>query len=579
MIPGKRRLCKIGLLSALTGLLLLSGCQPQMPAPPPAPTEAMPTAAPATPTPTPAPAPVANLPQASDGLSWWNHTVFYEVFVRSFYDANGDGIGDFAGLIAKLDYLNDGNPATNTDLGVNGLWLMPIMPSPSYHGYDVTDYEQVNPEYGTLDDFRRLLSEAHRRGIRIIIDMPLNHTSIEHPWFITAQQPGSPRADWYLWSNERPNYGGPWGQNVWHALGDRFYYGIFWEGMPDLNFRNEQVVAEMERIGAFWLRDVGVDGFRLDAARYILESGQEQVSTPETHAWWQRYAAAMKQIEPEALLVGEVWASTKEVAAYVKNDELDLTFEFDLARNMVEAARNRFGLSVGTTQNFAWNSYPPQQFATFLTNHDQNRVMSALVGNAGKARLAAALLLTAPGVPFIYYGEEIGMVGVKPDEQIRTPMQWSAGPQTGFTTAPAAWIESSVQAPAYRAAVNVETQSAAPDSLLAWYRTLIHLRNEHTALRAGEFVRLDAGNNRLYAFLRASPQETLLVLINLAAEPVSDYGVTLEKSALSGAVQPLELLSGAPVAPLTLDAAGGFADYRPLPELASESLAVIRISQ
>jgi len=570
---GRARFWLIGLLLVIA--VGLSACQARTQAPTTTPPP--PTATPAPPTPTPAPlaaavAPVIGLPQGSDGLGWWNNTVFYEVFVRSFYDSNGDGIGDLNGLIARLDYLNDGDPATTNDLGVTGLWLMPIMVSPSYHGYDITNYYQVNPDYGTNDDFKRLMAEAHKRGIRVLIDMVLNHTSNEHPWFLEAQQPGSARENWYIWSTKRPPYLGPWGQNVWHKLGDRYYYGIFWEGMPDLNYRNPDVVAEMDKVSAFWLQEMGVDGFRLDAARYILEDEEKQASTPETHQWWKRYDAAVKAINPQALLVGEVWTATKEAAEYVKNGELDMNFEFDLAGAMVDAARNRFGASVGTIQNAVWKAYPPNQFAPFLTNHDQNRVMSVLGDDVAKARMAAALLLTAPGAPFLYYGEEIGMIGAKPDEQIRTPMQWTAGDNAGFSAA-RPWIGVK---PNY-AESNVETESAAADSLLAYYRTLIHLRSDHEALRVGDYTRLDPGNSRVYAFLRHSAQENILVLINLDDAAVSDYQLTLAPSALRGAPSPVDLLTKTALPAPALKDDGSFDAYRPLSELAPQTAYLIKL--
>lgn len=563
-----RKFLLLGLLFVM--LSGLSACQLQ--APPPTATPPSPTA---TPVPTPlgvAVAPVQGLPQGSAGLAWWNNTVFYEVFVRSFYDSNGDGIGDLNGLTARLDYLNDGDPATTTDLGVTGLWLMPIMPSTSYHGYDITDYYQVNPDYGSRDDFKRLLAEAHKRGIRIIIDMVLNHTSVEHPWFLEAQKPGSARENWYIWSNENPAYLGPWNQRVWHKLGNRYYYGIFWEGMPDLNYRNPDVVTEMDKVGAFWLQEMGADGFRLDAARYVLEDGAQQTSTPETHQWWKRYDTAMKAINPDALLVGEVGAATKEVAEYVKNGELDLNFEFDLAGSMLDAARNRFGAGLGTIQNAVWKAYPPNQFASFLANHDQNRVMSVLGDDTAKARMAAAVLLTAPGVPFLYYGEEIGMIGTKPDEQIRTPMQWTAAENAGFSTGKP-WI---AVKPNYDTS-NVETQNAAAASLLSYYRSLIHLRNDHEALRVGDYTQLSADNSRVYAFLRHSAHENILVLINLDAAPTADYKLSLTPGALSGTLNPVDLLTKTTLPAPSLNADGSFNDYRPLPELAPQTAYVIQL--
>jgi alpha-amylase len=280
--------------------LLLAGClAPAAPAPTstststlapsatPAPVTVTPVAATMTSVPTLAPAetrvaPVTGLPAGTDGKPWWNDAVFYEVFVRSFYDSNGDGIGDFNGLTAKLDYLNDGNPATTTDLGVTALWLMPIHPSPSYHGYDVTDYYDVNPQYGTLADFKRLLAEAHKRGIRVILDLVLNHTSLQHLWFVAAQDPQSPYRDWYLWSPTDPGWPGPWGEKVWYANGRSYYYAIFDKNMPDLNYTNPAVTAKLDDVARFWLAEVGVDGFRLDAAKHLIEAGQVQENTAST---------------------------------------------------------------------------------------------------------------------------------------------------------------------------------------------------------------------------------------------------------------------------------------------------------
>lgn len=228
-------------------------------------------------------------------LPWWRSAVVYEVFVRSFADSTsgplaGDGIGDLAGLVERLDYLNDGDPARVGDLGVTALWLMPIAESPSYHGYDAVDYRRVDEEYGTNEDFRRLVDEAHRRGIRVIVDLVLNHTSSDHPWFRDAWRPGSPWHDWYIWSEEPQTVRGPWGQEVWHATPwwqrgwRRFaaygYYGIFWSGMPDLDYRNPEVTAEARAISRFWLEQMGADGFRLDAIRHLIEDLPVQEDTP-----------------------------------------------------------------------------------------------------------------------------------------------------------------------------------------------------------------------------------------------------------------------------------------------------------
>jgi glycosidase len=515
---------------------------------------------------------ITGMPAGSDGFDWWNDTTFYEIFVRSFSDSDGDGIGDFDGLTAKLDYLNDGDPETTTDLGITGIWLMPIMESPSYHGYDVTDYFKVNPEYGTEEDFKRFLEEAHNRGIRVVIDMVLNHTSNDHPWFEDSETPGAEHDNWYVWSNEDPGFAGPWGQDVWHNAGDRYYYGIFWEGMPDLNYRNPEVTAQMYEASRYWLEDMGVDGFRLDAIRHLIEDGEVQENTPETHAWLQAYRDFLTEIEPEAMTVGEIWTTTDNVVPYVKDGEVDLAFEFDLAEAMVSAAKGETRGPVAGAQFKAWNAYPPGQYAPFLTNHDQERVMSQLGGDEGKARVAALLLLTSPGVPFIYYGEEIGMIGTKPDEQIRTPMQWTAEEDAGFTTGDP-WIKVKANYPE----VNVAAQRTDPDSLWNTYRSLVHLRNNHVALRTGDYTKVDVADSKVYAFLRSSPQETVLVLINLGSEPVSDYELNLAKGPLSGSVTAVEVLHGTAVTSPTITPEGGFKAYKPLDTLAPQTGYVIQL--
>ena len=211
---------------------------------------------------------------------WWDDAVFYEIFVRSFYDSDGDGIGDLRGIIEKLDYLNDGNPNTTNDLGVTGLWLMPIFPSPSYHGYDVTDYRDINPDYGTMADFRALVEAAHARGIKVIIDFVGNHTSDQHPWFQSSAA-NTAKRDWYLWNTFKPDYRGPWGQEVWHERNNNYYYGIFWGGMPDLNYNTPAVTNEIKDIVRYWYNDIGVDGFRIDAVKHWIE-GKPARNTPAT---------------------------------------------------------------------------------------------------------------------------------------------------------------------------------------------------------------------------------------------------------------------------------------------------------
>jgi alpha-amylase len=459
---------------------------------------------------------------------WWNDAVFYEIFVRSFYDSDGDGIGDFNGIIEKLDYLNDGDPQTDADLGITGIWLMPIFPSPSYHGYDVTDYYAVNPQYGSLEDFEKLLEEAHKRGIAVIIDLVLNHTSDQHPWFLEASQdPDSEYRDWYLWEDKKPNYIGPWGQTVWHPSGESYYYGLFTSFMPDLNYLNPDVTQEMNEVVRFWLENVGVDGFRLDAAKHLIENGKMQENTAATHSWYENFRPAYKNINPDALMIAEIFDSNASIVKAYTGDELDLAFHFGLADSFVYSALTGSGMPPQRELSKTTITLPEMGYATFLTNHDQDRVMSVLEGDTDKAKTAASLLLTSPGVPFLYYGEEVGMMGVKPDEDIRRPMQWSGEEGAGFTSGiPWRAPDSSYLSN------NVVGQNEDPDSLLNHYRSLIHFRQDHSALRVGYFYEVITRQIKLFACLRISDQESLLVVINTSSTPLADFELTVKDTGL-----------------------------------------------
>lgn len=445
--------------------------------------------------------------------------VFYEIFVRSFYDTNGDGIGDLNGVTEKLDYLQE--------LGVGGIWLMPVNASPSYHGYDVIDYYAVNPEYGTLDDLKRLLDEAHKRDIQVIMDLVVNHTSSEHPWFKEAlADPNSPYRKWYsianagdkLQSDNAASDGNPW-----HSYGNLRYLGIFWGGMPDLNFNEPAVRAEMIKIGQYWLEQ-GLDGFRLDAAKHIFGDFKSTISTPEVQAsnktWWQEFRKGMDEVNPEAYLIGEVWDSVSIIAPYF-DQALNSAFHFDLAGKLIGAAKSETDPDLAFSLGRAYGAYEKSSGgsfvdAPFLSNHDQNRVMSELAGNVDHAKMAAALLLTLPGTPYLYYGEEIGLQGVKPDEYIREPMLWysdSAGGE-GQTD----WIASRYNKD--NAAVSVEAQTGQDGSLLKHYRTLISWRNEEPALHDGSIgeFKLEPKNSKLSAYVRVTKSERVLVVHNLSGE-------------------------------------------------------------
>jgi glycosidase len=567
------------LIIALVWLTALAGCAIQPAAAPTAvpptvapptdtpPTDTPPTAVP-TPLPTPSPVPSPESPfptQGTDGAPWWNDTVFYQVFVRSFFDSDGDGVGDLNGLIEKLDYLNDGDPATTDDLGVTGLWLMPIMQSPSYHGYDVVDYYQVDDEYGTNEDFLRLVDEAHQRGMRVIVDMVFNHSSRQHPWFVESQNDASEKRDWYVWEIEDPNFRGPQNQVVWHRTPYGYFYGVFDSSIPDFNLTNQETTDQIYDITRFWLEDMGADGFRLDAIKHFIENGEQQEFTQATHEWFQAFYPFYKSINPDAFMVGEAWGPTQQVVKFI-GDEVDSAFEFDLAAATLSSARSGSNRALRQAMQITLDNYPLNQYATFLANHDQDRTLSQLDGKEEKAKVAATLLLTGPGTPFIYYGEEIGQQGIRrgnTDEPRRLPLQWDDTPNTaGFTTG-RPW---SAPFNDYTER-NIAAQSADPDSLLSLHRQLIRLRDEHPALRVGETAVVDPGAASVYALLRHHNGETLLVLANLSARPVDRYGLLLESSPLRGTLTAEDLLGAGPLTPPQVDAQGGFSDYRPVENL------------
>ncbi|MGZ9225851.1 MAG: alpha-amylase family glycosyl hydrolase, partial [Anaerolineales bacterium] len=427
--------------------------------------------------------------------------------------------------------------------------------SPSYHGYDVINYYAVNSEYGTMDDFRHLLEEAHSRDIHIIIDLVLNHTSSQHPWFQEANRElESKYRDYYIWSED--------GGNGWHQGQSGYYYAFFCDCMPDLNYLNPDVTTDILKVTDYWLNEVGVDGFRVDAAKHLIEDGEVRENTPATHEWYKGFYVAYKEQNPQAYAIGEVFGAGASIVKSYTGDQLDQIFNFEMSTGFVNSVNGGASSGVTSAIKFAQQDMPDFNFATFLTNHDQNRVMSVFNGDPGKAKAAATLLLTSPGTPFIYYGEEIGQQGQKPDEDIRLPMQWSAEANAGFTTG-LPW-----RAPAsdYQQ-VNVAAQVDDPNSLLNHYRELIRLRGEYQALSRGELALVETGNPGVYAVLRGAADQKIMVVVNLKGTPISDYRLSLNESLLSdGTLTPRTLFGTIDAIPVIVSG-GKFSEYKPVDEL------------
>jgi alpha-amylase len=505
------------------------------------------------------------VPTALPLLPWWKQAVFYEIFVRSFNDSNGDGIGDFNGITQKLDYLQN--------LGVTALWLMPIHPSPSYHGYDVINYFNVNPDYGSMEDFKHLLAEAHRRGMHVIIDLVLNHTSNQTPLFIDANNnTQSPYRDWYLWSDTDPGTSGLNGP-AWHAGKFGYYYGIFSDSMPDLNYTNPDVTAFLEKVVHFWLTNVDVDGFRLDAVKYLIEEGQKLENTHSTHLWLQDFYTSYKTEKKDAYTVGEVYGAGAFLAKTYTGNQLDQVFNFEMASGFVNSAAGEANSGINSAITFMLHDMPDGQFATFLTNHDQNRVMSVLNGNVNKAKIAAAMLLTAPGTPFIYYGEEIGMQGKKPDEDIRLPMQWSAHANAGFSTA-APWRAPAADYPQ----VNVAAESSDPTSLLNFYRELIAIRSQHSALQNGSLTLVSSENPGVYSILRKDASEKILVLVNLTRLAINNYNLYVKNAPVPDGLHTLSPIFGSGTFASVDVKNHAFASLKPVNELPPYSLYIYKLN-
>ena len=484
---------------------------------------------------------------------WYKNAVFYEVYVRAFYDSSSDGHGDFRGLTQKLDYLQD--------LGIDCLWLMPTYPSPlKDDGYDIADYCGIHPSYGTLDDFKSLLDAAHARNIRIIMDLVLNHTSDQHPWFQAARADrNSPYRDYYVWSDTDDKYRDAriifvdteksnW---TWDPVAGQFFWHRFYSSQPDLNYDNPAVQEEVLKIISFWL-DMGVDGFRADAVPYLFErEGTSCENLPETHTLLKRLRRFIDENYPGRILLCEANQWPREVRPYFgDDDEFHMAFHFPLMPRIFMSIRR------GDAEPIRWvleqtPSIPNNtQWCTFLRNHDEltlemvseeerqwmwheyapeprmrlnlgirRRLAPLLDNDRRKIELANSLLFTMPGSPIIYYGDEIGMgdnILLHDRNGVRTPMQWSIGFNAGFSDAKEIYAPVIDNSMFKLRAVNVETQHGDPNSLLQTMRRMIAARKTHLTLGCGNLVWLDCGTRSVAAYSRIFKEQRIVILNNLS---------------------------------------------------------------
>jgi len=502
---------------------------------------------------------------ANHPAPWWKGAVIYEVYPRSFKDSNGDGIGDLNGITSKLDYIKS--------LSVNAIWLTPIYPSPQVDfGYDIADFEKIDPKYGTLKDFDRLVAEAKKRNIHVIMDLVPNHTSDKHPWFIeSASSRNNPKRDWYIWANGKN--GGPpnnwqsvFGHSAWQydAKTGQYYYHKFYIQQPDLNWRNPSVQKAMYDVERFWIGR-GVDGFRIDSVTCIFKdpqlrdeavihdkSGKPVINAfgdvavtddrsnnlPEVH----RVLRQMRRIadsygERHAVLIGETWvgSATALRAMYgANNDELHLPMDLQVGFiDKLDVARFRKLI------NDAETGLGDNEPLFVLGNHDRPRLdrYNGGVYNADIARVLSTVILASRGTGMYYYGDEIGMVTTPPTRKEdvrdpvgvtgwpkekgrdgeRTPMQWTSGPNAGFSPA---GVKTWLPVPPNAKAINVAAEEGKPGTLLSWYRQLGALRKTNAALRGGEQVMLNTNDPHVLAWLRRTPKgEAVLFACNFTAEP------------------------------------------------------------
>ena len=455
--------------------------------------------------------------------------VYYSLFVRSFADSDGDGVGDFDGITQHLDYLYD--------LGIRGLWLLPIYPSPSYHGYDVDNYYDVNPDYGTMQDFEELLAACQEKGISVMLDITFNHSSATNEWFIASKNPQDPHRAWYHWISENPEnemtddaskYSlntNVWGHKLWNKRASGYYAGLFYDGMPDFNLDSPELRQELKKVLAFWM-DKGVSGFRFDAAGHVynkmkMPAGFED-TTGASADFWKEMIDFTKSKNPATYSVAEVWDTTNVRAQALMG--LDSVFHFDIGDNYIlNSIKNKSAGSNNLARIFEsdfanYRKYNPNFIdAPFLTNHDQARIAGNLKGDLASLKLAAGMYLLTQGVPFVYYGEELGMMSGTKDETKRTPFLWAGMDSKKIPAYQTSWAAAD-DCIYNKKTVGLDIQKKDKNSLYNYYKKIINFRNSCPAFEKGcKFSVWNSKNGRISSWMitNKSGSERVLVIHNV----------------------------------------------------------------
>ncbi len=443
--------------------------------------------------------------------------MFYELFLRSFADGNGDGIGDLKGATAKLDYLKE--------LGMEGIWLLPIMSSPSYHGYTVTDFYDVNSVYGDIKELRHFLAEAHKRNLKVILDLPLNHTSTNHEWFLRALNGEKPYSHWYLWLENKSwlQARRPWDkQKVWTPINDTFYYSLFGPGSPDLNYESDSLWQEGRRILTFWL-SLGFDGFRFDAAKHIFDFSRESGNCEYLHdkniEFWADMVTHSKKINPDAVFVSEVWDDWETVENY--SSTFGIGFNFPLSYVVKEAieekSATKFVKGLRGTMPHYFDDARSFESGIFLTNHDMTRLVTSVGGNHSLALFAMSVLVGVPGLPFLFYGEELGMEGTYNElfnEEQLEPFPWY---ESGFGPGQTEWKAVDKNRP--NTGRSYETQKSRKDSFFSNYKRIVAFRRDHPWIRCARVETLYEESGCVHMTLKSETREMTLVY-NFSDAPV-----------------------------------------------------------